>query len=160
VSGRDAEPVPGALLTRLADDPWARATGIEYLDVRRGYARLALTLGPHMLNFQGRPHGGVIFTLADATFGAACNSHGEPAVALSVTINYLASVEPGRRLIAEGREVRQGRRAGFYDITDRAEHEPTVRAEPGATGRADRGTVVAIAHCVAHRVASRPATDG
>jgi acyl-CoA thioesterase len=160
VSRRDTAGLPDTLIAKLTDDPWAKATGIEYLELGRGYARLALTLRPHMLNFQGRPHGAVIFTLADAAFGAACNSHGEPAVALSVTINYLASVEPGRRLIAEGREVRQGRRAGFYDITVRAEHEPTVRAEPGATGRADRSTVVAIAHCVAHRVASRPATDG
>ncbi len=89
-----------------------------------------------MVNYQGAPHGGVIFSLADVAFGAACNSHGEPAVALSVTINYLAAVAPHVRLIAEARERKQGRRAGFYDImvTDAA------------------GTLVATVHCVAHRV--------
>ncbi|MBI2017233.1 MAG: PaaI family thioesterase, partial [Candidatus Rokubacteria bacterium] len=79
---------------RIQDDPWARALGIRYLDLRRGYCRVSLALQPHMVNFQGYPHGGVIFSLADVAFGAACNSHGEPAVALSVTISYLATVGP------------------------------------------------------------------
>ena len=72
---------------------------------------MALTLKPDMLNYQGYPHGGVIFSLADIAFGAACNSHGEPAVALSMTISFLSAVPPGSRLVAEGRERKQGRRA-------------------------------------------------
>jgi acyl-CoA thioesterase len=119
--------------------------GIEYLDMRRGYCRAALRLKPHMVNFQGGPHGGVIFTLADMVFGAACNSHGEMAVALSVTIEYLAAAAPGSRLVAEAREVRQGRRAGFYDVT--------------VTG--EDGRVVAVAHCLSLRVggAANPSTS-
>jgi acyl-CoA thioesterase len=123
---------------RIRADPWARALGIEFLELRRGYCRLRLRLQPHMVNFQGFPHGGVIFTLADVAFGAACNSHGEPAVALSVTINYLAAVTPDATLVAEAREVKQGRRAGFYEIG-----VATVE-----------GRRVAAAHCIAHRVAS------
>ncbi|OLC32254.1 MAG: hypothetical protein AUH81_16565 [Candidatus Rokubacteria bacterium 13_1_40CM_4_69_5] len=128
--------IAAELSRRIQDDPWTRALGIEYLELRRGYCRVALQLQPHMVNYQGAPHGGVIFSLADVAFGAACNSHGEPAVALSVTINYLAAVAPHVRLIAEARERKQGRRAGFYDImvTDAA------------------GTLVATVHCVAHRV--------
>ncbi|MBI1737278.1 MAG: hotdog fold thioesterase [Candidatus Rokubacteria bacterium] len=131
-------PIPADVAARVSADPWARALGIEYLTVARGYCKVALTLAPHMVNFQGRPHGGVIFTLADVAFGAACNSHGEPAVALNLTISYLAAAEAGTRLVAEGREVRQGRRAGFYDVTVSTED----------------GRVVAFVHCVAHRVAT------
>ena len=130
-------PIPTELRARIEDDPWARALGVVFEDLRRGYCRTSLTLEPRMVNFQGAPHGGVIFTLADIAFGAACNSHGATAVALSATVSYLAAVEPGARLIAEGREVRQGRRAGFYDVEVRA-----------ADGR-----LVAALHCVAHRVA-------
>lgn len=137
MSGPEAGEILPALRERLEDDPWARGMGIEYLDVRRGYCRLALRLQPHMLNFQGAPHGGVIFSLADAAFSTACNSHGEPSVALSVTIGYLAAVRPGSRLVAEARERRQGRRAGFYEIS--------VTTEDGG--------LVALAQCVAHRVA-------
>src|SRR2546427_180001 len=75
-------------------------------------------------------------SLADVAFGAACNSHGEAAVALNVTIAFLDAVTPDATLIAEGREKKQGRRAGFYEIE--------VTTEDGAP--------VALAHCVAHRV--------
>ncbi len=134
-----SSPVPVDLAERLRDDPWARALGVEYLELGRGFCRVALQIQPHMVNFQGTPHGGVIFSLADVAFSAACNSHGEPAVALSMTISYLTAVAPGARLIAEGRERKQGRRAGFYEIT--------VTTADGA--------VVAVVECVAHRVAPR-----
>lgn len=128
--------IPPGLLRSIENDPWARTLGVEFLELQRGHCRVALQLQPHMVNFQGAPHGGVIFSLADIAFGAACNAHGEPAVALSVTISYLAAVGPGARLVAEGRERRQGRRAGFYDVTV-------------TTGD---GTLVATVHCVAHRI--------
>ncbi len=121
----------------MQDDPWARALGIEFLEIKRGYCRLGLTLQPHMVNFQGSPHGGVIFSIADIAFGTACNSHGEPAVALSMTISFMTAAAAGARLVAEAREVKQGRRAGFYQVT--------VNTEGGA--------LVAQVHCVAHRVA-------
>jgi acyl-CoA thioesterase len=129
-------PIPATLASRIQSEPWARHLGVEYLELRRGYCRVALTLGPEMLNYQGYPHGGVIFSLADIAFGAACNSHGEPAVALAMTISFLSAAPPGSRLVAEGRERKQGRRAGFYDIT--------VATEDGKP--------VAVLHCIAHRV--------
>ena len=90
----DAPPIASALRRRIENDPWAKALGVEFLEVRRGHCRLRLQLQSHMLNFQGYPHGGVIFSLADVAFGAACNSHGEESVALTVTINYLAAAAP------------------------------------------------------------------
>jgi acyl-CoA thioesterase len=89
-----------------------------------------------MVNFQGAPHGGVIFTLADVAFAGACNAYGEDAVALSVTIDFLAQAPVGAVLVAEAHERRQGRRAGFYEVT--------VTTEDGRP--------VAAVHCVAHRV--------
>lgn len=132
----DAPPITSALRRRIENDPWAKALGIEFLDVRRGLCRLRLPLRPHMLNFQGYPHGGVIFSLADVAFGAACNSHGDAAVALSVTISYLATAAPDTTLVAEAREIKQGRQAGFYQLS-------VVTQE---------GRAVAVAQAVAHRV--------
>jgi acyl-CoA thioesterase len=130
------EPIPEALRARIQDDPWARALGIEYLELGLGSCRLALSLQPHMVNFQGFPHGGVIFSLADIAFGSACNAQGGPAVALSMTISFLTAVPAGSRLLAEAKEVKQGRRAGFYEVA--------VRTEGGA--------LVAQVSCIAHRV--------
>ena len=111
---------------QVSRDAFAASLGIELLDLAPGYCRAALRLTPQMLNFQGNPHGGAIFSLADYAFGAACNAHGEPAVALSVTIQFLAAVTPGTRLVAEAREQRQGRRAGFYTMTVTAEDGTAV----------------------------------
>jgi acyl-CoA thioesterase len=136
VSEPDRDAVPAELRERIFADPWARALGIEFLELRTGYCRVALRLQAHMVNFQGTPHGGVVFSLADAAFSGACNSHGPAAVALSMTISYISAARPGARLVAEARERKQGRQAGFFDImvTD------------------DGGALVATVHCVSHRV--------
>ncbi|HEY7138952.1 MAG TPA: hotdog fold thioesterase [Methylomirabilota bacterium] len=141
--GTEASPsTPPALRERIAADPYGRWLGIELLELRPGYCRAALTLAPHMVNFHGSPHGGAIFSLADFAFGGACNGHGVPAVALTVTVQFLAAARAGQRLVAEAREARQGKRAGFYAMT--------------VTDGAD-GTVVATCHAVSMRTdAHRP----
>ena len=134
----DVPAIPAELSARLRNDPWAQSLGVTYLDLRQGYCRLSLTLQPHMVNFLGYPHGGVIFTVADIAFGSACNSHGMLAVALSASISYLTTVSPTATLVAEARERKQGRRAGFYDVSVSTED----------------GTLVALVHSIAHRVGS------
>ncbi len=101
----EAPPIPAELRRRNENDPWAQALGVEFLDLRRGVCRLRLQLRSHMVNFQGYPHGGVLFSLADVAFGAACSSHGVDAVALSVTIDYLAAVAPEARAHAVAHRV-------------------------------------------------------
>ncbi len=120
---------------KIRQDPFARWMGIEFEEIRPGYARACLRVTPAMLNFHGVPHGGVVFSLADAAFGAASNAHGQAALALSVTIQFLAPAPLGARLVAEAQEVRQGRRAGFYALTVRTE----------------AGEVIAACQAVAHR---------
>ena len=109
------------IFQKISQDPFARWLGIELLELRPGYGRLAMTLTQQMLNFHGIPHGGAIFSLADAAFAAASNSHGQTAFALSMTISYLAATLPGTRLLAEAQELRKGHRAGFYEIQVRTE---------------------------------------
>src|SRR6185503_12408226 len=122
----EAAAIAPEVADRIRNDPWARTLGIEFLELRRGSCRVRLRLQAHMVNFQGFPHGGVIFTLADVAFGAACNSHGQPAVALSVSIDYLTAVTADVTLVAEAREVKQGRRAGFYEVSVATEDGRTV----------------------------------
>ncbi len=128
-------PAAEALRRRIREDPYAAWLGIELLDLAPGHCRAALRLRPELLNFHGGPHGGAIFSLADFVFSGACNAEGYPAVALTVTIQYLAAARPGARLVAEARAARQGRRAGFYAMTVTDED----------------GTVVATCQAVAFR---------
>lgn len=116
-----AIPANDPVFRKISQDPFARSLGIELQELRPGYSRVAMTLTPQMVNFHGIPHGGAIFTLADAAFAAAANSHGQMAVALSMTIHYLAAAQPGTRLVAEAQEQRKGHRTGFYQIMVKTE---------------------------------------
>jgi acyl-CoA thioesterase len=105
----------------VGQDPFARSLGIEVLEFGAGYSKVAITVEERMLNSHRMAHGGVIFSLADAAFALASNSHGQLAVALNVTIGYVAPVAPGTRLIAEATEESLGRRIGLYRLIVRAE---------------------------------------
>jgi acyl-CoA thioesterase len=84
--------------------PYARLLGMEILEARPGWARVAMdTTGKE--NFLGVAHGGAIFSLADQAFAAAANRGGLLQVAVSVHIHYLAPakgrLEAVARLVAE-----------------------------------------------------------
>ena len=119
-------------------DPFARFLGIELLALRAGYSKVTLTIRDHMLNFHGLPHGGVIFSLADAAFAAACNSYGQMAVALHVSISFLAAVPAGTRLVAEASEESLGRRIGLYRLAVTTEEGDLVALWHGTAYRRSR----------------------
>jgi acyl-CoA thioesterase len=120
---------------KISQDPFAQWLGIELQELRPGYGRVSMTLTPQMMNFHGIPHGGAIFSLADAAFAAASNSHGQTAVALSMTIHYLATAEPGTRLVAEAQELQKGNRSGFYQITVKTEGGDLIATCQGVVHR-------------------------
>ena len=135
-AGPDA--VPPGWRARIAADPFCRLLGIELEELRRGYARLGMTLRPEMANFHGAGHGGAVFALADAAHAAASNSHGVPAVALHVALHYVAPARPGDRLVAEAWEEHCGRRTGLYRLEVR--RRPDGRLVAAGHGRVFRGT--------------------
>lgn len=90
--------------------------GVEILDVAPGRARIGMTVRTDMVNGHGTCHGGIIFAFADCAFAFACNSHGEPMVAAGASIEFLAPVAAGDRIIAEAREITRGARHGIYDV--------------------------------------------
>ncbi len=84
--------------------------------VKPGHSRVSLTVDDTMTNFHGTTHGAVVFAVSDMAFAAACNSHGRVAVALNVSICFLRPSFAGDRLVAEAREVHNGRNTSLYDI--------------------------------------------
>ena len=101
----------------INQSPFARSLGIELQELKEGYAVATMVVREDMLNSQGNPHGGAIFTLADTAFGAAGNSHGRKAVALNMSISYMSAVPAGTTLRAVAQEESLGHRIGFYRIT-------------------------------------------
>jgi len=98
-------------------DMASRMLGMRVVDVKPGYARLAMTVRPDMVNGHRICHGGLIFSFADSTFAAACNSHNESTVAAAASIDFLAPAFEGDQLSAEGHELWRSGRSGLYEIT-------------------------------------------
>ena len=91
----------------LSLDAFSQWMGIEILEVGVGRCVLAMTVREDMLNSMGYAHGGITYTLADTAFGFASNTHGKYAVSIESSVNHIAAVEAGDRLVAEA----------FYDVT-------------------------------------------
>ena len=73
-------------------DAFAAYCGVEIVEIGDGTAKGRLSLKPHHLNGVGIVHGAAIFTLADAVFAAASNSHGQRRCDKYKYISYLKQV--------------------------------------------------------------------
>jgi acyl-CoA thioesterase len=102
-------------------DRFAKHLGIEMLEFSRGRAKAKMTLGDHHRNSAGTVHGGAIFSLADAVFSVASNSHGTLAMAINVSISFFKAARSGT-LYAEGREISFNPKLATYliDVKDEA----------------------------------------
>jgi acyl-CoA thioesterase len=113
-------------------DAFARHCGVELLEAADGTARGRLVIRPEHLNAVGIVHGAAIFTLADAVFAAAANSHDHVAVAININISYLKAVSGGV-IYAQAQERNREGRIGSYLIT--------VTDEEGRTAAVFEGLV-------------------
>ena len=99
-----------------AEDDASKGLGMEIVEIGVGFATLAMTVRPDMVNGQRIAHGGFIFTLADSAFAFACNSHNDRVVAAQGQITFIKPGKLGDRLVATAREVTRGGRSGIYDV--------------------------------------------
>ena len=98
-------------------DRASQAFGMRLTGIRPGWARVALTVRPDMVNGHAIAHGGVVFMLADSAFAFACNSHNDSNVAAAASIDFLAAAREGDELTAEASELWRSKRQGLYEIT-------------------------------------------
>jgi acyl-CoA thioesterase len=127
-----------ALFARLAADPLADRLGITLEQVRPGYARAVMPVGPDLLNAVGTAHGGATMALLDVVHAAVSNSHGTVAVAQDVHTEFLAPGRAGDRLTAEGTEVHRSSRTAVYRIEARADDGRLVATALARVFRTDR----------------------
>ncbi|MDX2007722.1 MAG: hydroxyphenylacetyl-CoA thioesterase PaaI [Meiothermus sp.] len=104
-------------------DNYMRLLGLEVVALEPGRAVLSAEVRAEHLNLHGTCHGGFLYSLADAAFALASNSHGVAAVALSTNMQYFKAVRQGDHLEAVASEENLGRRAATYRIEiRRGEH--------------------------------------
>lgn len=100
----------------LSRDAASRKLGMALEAVAPGFARMRMIVDETMINGHQICHGGYLFTLADSTFGVACNTFNRVTVAASAHIDFLAAAHLGDVLFAEAHVQSQGRRSGIYDV--------------------------------------------
>jgi acyl-CoA thioesterase len=127
----------------FARDSAATLLGYHIISVMPGGARVGMTVRNDMCNGHRICHGGLIFTLADSAFAAACNSYNESSVAAAASIDFLAPAREGDELVADASEVWRSGRTGIYEIK--------------VTNQ--RGELIALFRGRSHRIGGAVTTD-
>jgi acyl-CoA thioesterase len=112
-----APPVPTAAFLRrfFRRDRFARAVGIRLVSCGPGRAVARMTLRGDHMNGVDVAQGGALFTLADFAFAVACNTRGPVALAIDVSISFLAAARRGT-LTATAREVSRSARLSRVEV--------------------------------------------
>ena len=114
--------------------PLCKHMGIRVLDgLTAERCQTQVTIEEHHTNALGIVHGGLIFTLADAAFGAAEHLLEDPFVAMEMHTRFLRPATKGQTLTATATQVHHGRQTSCYEIEVRDESDRLI-AKLMATG--------------------------
>jgi acyl-CoA thioesterase len=125
----------------LQHDRFSQWLGISVIEINEGYSKIKMTVREEMLNGFGIVHGGIAFSLADSAFAFACNNRNNLSVALDTSINFIKPVHPGDELIAEAKELHNGRSTGLYHISIYNQHNHLVAQFKGTCYRTGKPLV-------------------
>jgi acyl-CoA thioesterase len=122
----------------MKNDLFSQWLGIEVLDVNDGYSKIKMTVRKEMINGFGIVHGGIAFSLSDSAFAFACNNRNNLSVALDTSINFTKPVHVGDVLIAEAKELHNGKSTGLYHITITNQRDHIVALFKGTCFRTNK----------------------
>ncbi len=100
---------------RFEQDNYAKSLGIVLDVLTDDTIQMHMQLREDMLNWFNRPHGGAIYSLADAAFSVLGNNNNKLAVALDCSITFHTSPDPGTMLIIDGQILSTIGRSVYYD---------------------------------------------
>ena len=95
-------------------DNYAKSLGIVLDKLTDDTIQMHMVLREDMLNMYDRPHGGIIYSLADVAFSVLGNNKNNLSVGLDCSITYHASPDPGTMLVVEGEILSNSRRTAAF----------------------------------------------
>lgn len=125
----------------MQHDQFSQWLGIEVLEIKEGYSKIKMIVREEMINGLGIVHGGISFSLADSAFAFACNNRNNLSVALDTSINFLKPVHVNDVLIAEAKEIHNGKSTGLYHITITNQHQHDVAVFKGTCFRTQKNLI-------------------
>jgi acyl-CoA thioesterase len=131
----------GVVQHMIETDLFSQWLGIRVIEVREGYSKIRMKVRKEMLNGLGMVHGGIAFSLADSSFAFACNSRNNLSVALDTSISFLKPVQVDDELIAEAKEIHNGKSTGLYQVTITNQRNHMVALFKGTCFRTNKSLV-------------------
>jgi acyl-CoA thioesterase len=125
----------------LLKDSFSQWLGIELVDIKEGYSKIKMLVREEMMNGLNVVHGGIAFSLGDSAFAFACNSRNNLSLALETSISFLKPVFVGDTLIAEAKEIRNGRSTGVYLVEIKNQHEQLIALFKGTCYRTGKSLI-------------------
>lgn len=125
----------------MENDLFSQWLGISVIEIKEGYSKVQMKVRAEMINGFGIVHGGIAFSLADSAFAFACNNRNNLSVALDTSINFLKPVHVGDELIAEAKELHNGKSTGLYHISITNQHQHLVAQFKGTCYRTGKNLV-------------------
>ena len=122
----------------MTKDLFSQWLGIEVEEITEGYSRIKMLIRDEMINGLVIIHGGVTFSLADSAFAFACNNRNNLSVALDTSINFLKPVHVNDVLIAEAKEIHNGKSTGLYQVVITNQHQHQVALFKGTCFRTQK----------------------
>jgi acyl-CoA thioesterase len=133
---------PSEVVTHMMEnDLFSQWLGISVIEVKEGYSKIEMKVRAEMINGFGIVHGGIAFSLADSAFAFACNNRNNLSVALDTSINFLKPVHVGDELIAEAKELHNGKSTGLYHISITNQNQQLVAQFKGTCYRTGKNLV-------------------
>lgn len=111
-------PESAAFFQKRIEHTFTEYLGLEVLQYEDGYCKTRLKIKPEFLNPIGGLHGGLLFTIADTTAGAAA-IHLEAESTITTVNGNIQYMRPGLDLdylYAEARLIKDGKRMAFVDV--------------------------------------------
>ena len=121
------------LRAKTEGEPIASFLNMRLLELSPGYAKVAMKLTPDYQNFNGLIFGGIIVAIADQAFAYASNSLAYPSIASQFNIHFIAGAKANDELIAEGRVIKNGRRAGISEMMVTNQNGKLIAKATGTT---------------------------
>lgn len=107
-----------AALQSILKDTFTDYLGLELLALEPGYCKTKLPMKPQFLNPIGGIHGGLLYTIADATAGIASvhMNSGESVTTVNGDMQFLRPALNLDNIFCEARMIKDGKRLAFTDV--------------------------------------------
>jgi len=135
MSGREktASDNVAELKARAEKEPIASFLNMRMLELRPGYAKVAMKLIPEYENFNGLAFGGIVTAVIDQAFAYATNSLILPSIASQFNVHFIAAARMGDELTAECQVVKSGKRVGISEMTVTNQEGKLIAKATGTT---------------------------